>query len=300
MARPSPSDGPPDRNDARLEAPILQRVGIGSKNAPRLDRAFAGFGTGSAVWRRMAPMEAGGGPRALLIDDDVELCELVTEYLSTEGFEIEVVHDGKSGVEKAVSGKHRLVILDVMLPGLGGFEALRQIRAESDVPVIMLTARGDDVDRIVGLEMGADDYLPKPFNPRELVARIGAVLRRARATSSDSSGPVEPETLRVGDVEMEPAARLVRRNGTRIDLTAVEFDLLEMLLRGAGRVLRREEMSRQVLGRAHSPFDRSLDMHISHLRRKLGERPDGGQTIQAVRSVGYVYTLPARTEPGEE
>ncbi len=248
----------------------------------------------------MTIMDGDGGPRVLLIDDDVELCELVTEYLSTEGFQIDVVHDGKSGVERAVGGGYRFVILDVMLPGLGGFEALRQIRAQSDVPVIMLTARGDDVDRIVGLEMGADDYLPKPFNPRELVARIGAVLRRTRASGVQTGVPTEPEVLKVGDVELDPAARLARRNGLRVDLTAVEFDLLEMLLRGAGKVLRREEMSRQVLGRAHSPFDRSLDMHVSHLRRKLGERRDGGQIIQAVRSVGYVYTLPPQTKRGKD
>lgn len=237
-------------------------------------------------------MEVEASQRALLIDDDVELGELVTEYLETEGFQVDVVHDGVQGVQRVVAGGHSVVILDVMLPGLNGFEALRQIRTQSDVPVVMLTARGDDVDRIVGLEIGADDYLPKPFNPRELVARIRAVLRRARPTRAVSAVPAE--VVRVGDVELDPAARSVRRGGCGVELTAVEFDLLECLLRGAGTVLKRDDLVRSVLGRPHNPFDRSLDMHVSHLRKKLGDHPGGGQRIKSVRSVGYIYAVEGR------
>src|SRR6266446_7617242 len=171
----------------------------------------------------------------LIIDDDVALCELVTEYLEPHGFQIKSVHRGDTGAEAALSGDFAIVVLDVMLPGLNGFEVLRRLRAESKVPVLMLTARGDDVDRIVGLEIGADDYLPKPFNPRELVARIRAILRRTRRTEPHGAAAV-PEVVRVGDVELDPATRSVRHAGQAVDLTSVEFSLLEVLLREAGRV----------------------------------------------------------------
>ncbi len=225
--------------------------------------------------------------RILIIDDDVTLCELVTEYLEPLGFAVEAVHQGHAGAERAVAGEHSLVVLDVMLPGLDGFEVLRRIRARSGIPVLMLTARGDDVDRIVGLEIGADDYLPKPFNPRELAARIKAILRRTQAeqTKGDSSG----RTLSVGDVEIESGTRAVRCVGKVIDLTAVEYDLLEMLLRSAGRIMTREELSQDVLGRNSSPFDRSIDVHISNLRRKLGPKVGGVERIKTVRGVGYIY-----------
>lgn len=223
--------------------------------------------------------------RILIIDDDVALCELVTEYLEPLGFEIEAIHRGDEGAKRALEGKHSIVVLDVMLPGLNGFEVLRRIRAESALPVLMLTARGDDVDRIVGLEIGADDYLPKPFNPRELVARIRAILRR---TSADAGGvPTKP--LRVGDVELNVGTRMVRCAGKLVELTAVEFDLLEKLLRAAGRVIRREELSKEVLGRSPSPFDRSIDMHISNLRKKLGSHAGATERIKTVRGVGYIY-----------
>ncbi len=229
------------------------------------------------------------GESVLGIDDDVELCELVTEYLQTEGFRVEAVNDGTDAVEMAVSGAYRLIILDVMLPGMNGFEVLRRIRARSQVPVLMLTARGEEVDRIVGLEVGADDYLPKPFNPRELVARIRAILRR---TQEEASGfvPSQPESLSLGDIELDTGTRRVQCAGQAIELTTVEFDLLEEFLRTAGSVMKREELVERVLGRTFSPFDRSIDMHVSKLRRKLGPHPDGSQRIKSIRSVGYIYT----------
>ncbi len=223
----------------------------------------------------------------LIIDDDVALCELVTEYLEPLGFKVDSVHRGDAGAEQALAGKYSIVILDVMLPGLNGFEVLRSIRAQSKLPVLMLTARGDDVDRIVGLEIGADDYLPKPFNPRELVARIRAILRR---TGTESSGSAAKPII-VGDIELDRGTRVVRRGGKIVSLTAVEFDLLEKLLRGAGRILSREDLSKDVLGRNTSPFDRSIDMHISNLRKKLGHQIGAVERIKTVRGVGYIYAL---------
>jgi len=223
----------------------------------------------------------------LIIDDDVALCELVTEYLEPLGFQIESVHRGDAGAERALAGEHSLVVLDVMLPGLNGFEVLRRIRAESKIPVLMLTARGDDIDRIVGLEIGADDYLPKPFNPRELTARIRAILRRT--TSETPVDQALEKRLQVGDVELDSGTRAITRSGQNVELTAVEFDLLEKLLRSAGQIVTREELSKQVLGRSASPFDRSIDMHISNLRKKLGHRTDATERIKTVRGVGYIY-----------
>jgi two-component system response regulator CpxR len=223
----------------------------------------------------------------LIIDDDVALCELVTEYLEPLGFEIQAVNRGDQGAETALAGNFSIVVLDVMLPGLNGFEVLRRIRAESKVPVLMLTARGDDVDRIVGLEIGADDYLPKPFNPRELVARIRAILRRSQ--TDDAREANQAGTLTAGDVELDAATRVVRRAGQVVEVTAVEFDLLEKLLRAAGRIITREELSKAVLGRSTSPFDRSIDMHISNLRKKLGHQLGDVERIKTVRGVGYIY-----------
>ncbi|HJU57038.1 MAG TPA: response regulator transcription factor [Pyrinomonadaceae bacterium] len=236
--------------------------------------------------------------RVLVIDDDVGLCELVAEYLGSEGYEVEAAHDGETGVERALSGGHELAVLDVMLPGINGFEVLRRIRARSRLPVVMLTARGLDVDRIVGLELGADDYLPKPFNPRELVARINAVLRRARPDAPEEK--TERETLSVGDVEMDNRTRTVRREGRVVELTAVEYDLLKRLLAAPGRVVTREELVRDVLHRNLSPFDRSIDMHVSNLRKKLGHQVGGTETerIKTVRGVGYIYTEEGMRDEG--
>jgi len=231
-------------------------------------------------------------PRILLVDDDVELCELLVEYLEPEGFQIDLCHDGIQGLREALTGQHSLVILDVMLPGLQGFEVLRRIREKSHIPVLMLTARGDDVDRIVGLEMGADDYLPKPFNPREMVARIRAISRRASAARPQMT---QARRLEVHDVELCQASRKVLVGGTPVSLTAVEFSLLELLLCHVGQVVKREDISQQVLGREASPLDRSIDVHVSNLRKKLGPHPSLGERIQAVRGVGYVYVSPKDT-----
>jgi len=229
--------------------------------------------------------------RVLVVDDDVELCDLVKEFLQPEGLQVEAVHNGNRGLERALSGEHALVVLDVMLPGMNGLDVLRKLRATSTVPVLLLTARGQDVDRIVGLELGADDYLPKPFNPRELVARIRAILRRTKG--GEGGERQAPQTsVRVGDVELNPATRTVLRGGEAVDLTAVEFNLLDVLLREAGRVVTRDELAKIALGRMFSPYDRSIDMHISKLRKKLGEDGKGGERIKTVRGVGYIYAAP--------
>jgi DNA-binding response OmpR family regulator len=222
--------------------------------------------------------------RVLIVDDDVELCRLLGERLSSEGFTLEAVHDGPRGLERVLSEEHALVILDLMLPGMGGLDVLRRLRSHSPVPVLILTARGEDVDRILGLEIGADDYLPKPFNPRELIARIRAILRRTSRTVATGN------SVTVGDVELDPAAREVRMDGTQIELTSVEFALLETLLRDAGRVVTREQLTETVLGRKLGPFDRVIDVHISNLRKKLN-RVHGEERIKAVRGSGYVFVV---------
>ncbi|MBS1811979.1 MAG: response regulator transcription factor [Acidobacteria bacterium] len=225
--------------------------------------------------------------RILLIDDDIELCELVGEFLTSEGFTVTSVHDGEQGVNQVLANDYGLIVLDVMLPSLNGFEVLRRVRSVKRTPIIMLTARGEDVDRIIGLELGADDYLPKPFNPRELVARIRAVLRRMQPTAPKESGE---EKLIVGEIELSKSSRVVRCNGLLIDLTSAEFDLLELLMQAAGKVVTREEIARLALGKEYSPFDRSIDMHVSNLRKKIGERNDGIERIKSVRGIGYIYT----------
>jgi DNA-binding response OmpR family regulator len=226
--------------------------------------------------------------RVLIIDDDEELCDLVSEYLTVEGFETTCVHDGQSGLERARSGDFDMAILDVMLPKMNGFDVLRKLREDSDVPVLMLTARGDDMERIVGLEIGADDYLPKPFNPRELVARLRAILRRV---SNDDENGSTPEKVQVDDLEISTTSRSAKLQGSEVALTSVEFDLLVNLVRQAGRIVKKEDLSENVLDRSLSPYDRSLDMHISNLRKKLGHRADGSERIKTVRSVGYIYTV---------
>lgn len=228
--------------------------------------------------------------RILVVDDDAELCALVAEYLEPEGFSVESAHDGLEGTERALTNDYALIVLDVMLPGINGFEALRRIRAHSRTPVLMLTARGADVDRIVGLEIGADDYLPKSFNPRELVARIHAILRRAPhkpETNSTASASASGETITLGDVSLNVGARTVRRDGKLVDVTSTEFDVLTALVARAGHVVSREELSQAALGRPLAPLDRSIDMHVSSLRRKLGT--DGVERIKTVRGTGYIY-----------
>lgn len=223
--------------------------------------------------------------RILVIDDDVELCELVAEYLEPDGYKVEAVHEGHEGVQHALSGEHVLIVLDYMLPGLNGFEVLRQIRATSRVPIVMLTARGDDINRIIGLQIGADDYLPKPFNPLELVARINAVLRRSQPQPDQT----QPELVVVGDIEIDNRTRTVHRGNQPIELTVVEYSLLEKLLTAPGRILTREELVKEVLHRDLSPLDRSIDTHVSNLRRKLGHEVNGVERIKTVRGIGYIY-----------
>lgn len=225
----------------------------------------------------------------LLIDDDVELCSMLTEYMGRYGFKVTALHRGDTGLVAALERPFALVLLDVMLPGLDGFEVLRRIRTASTVSVLLLTARGEDVDRIVGLEIGADDYLSKPFNPRELLARIRAILRR----SAGSQVLSEPGTLRAEGLELNAAARTVQFNGISIDLTDVEFALLEALMSSPGAVVAREAISESVLGRKFHPFDRSLDMHVSRLRRKLADSGVPEAQVKTIRGVGYQLAVSA-------
>jgi two-component system response regulator CpxR len=219
----------------------------------------------------------------LLIDDDVELCSMLTEYMGRYGFRTTVVHRGDTGLKAALEKTYALVLLDVMLPGLDGFEVLRRIRASSAVSVLLLTARGEDVDRIVGLEIGADDYLSKPFNPRELLARMRAILRR----TAGAQVVQEQTLLRADGLELNRAARTVLQNGRKIDLTDVEFGLLEALMNAPGKVVTREDISENVLGRKFHPFDRSLDMHVSRLRRKLSGKDAAEELVKTIRGTGY-------------
>lgn len=233
--------------------------------------------------------------RILVIDDDIELCELLTDYLNSEGFEVDTVNHGGQGADQALAEKYALVVLDVMLPGMNGFDVLRKIRGASRLPVIMLTARGDDVDRIVGLELGADDYLPKPFNPRELVARIRAIQRRTETVVTGAVGSTQQSRdVSVGDIILSSVNRSVKRNGEQIELTSVEFTLLEVLLRQAGEVICREELVEKSLGRKLSPYDRSIDVHISSLRKKLGHFYENSERIKTIRGIGYLYAMPER------
>ena len=230
-------------------------------------------------------------PKILLVDDDKALCELLVEYLGGEGLAVEAENDGPGGLARASAGGCDLVVLDVMLPGKSGLEVLRELRRASAVPVVMLTARGEEVDRIVGLELGADDYVPKPFNPRELAARIRAVLRRAAEPLTPGAHD-RRRPLAVGDVLLDPGARSVRRGGEEIVLTGVEFSLLEALLRAAGQLVKREDLYREVFGRRGGALDRSLDVHVSAVRKKLGPQPEGRERIKTVRGLGYQYVLP--------
>lgn len=230
----------------------------------------------------------------LLIDDDVDLCAMLTDYLGRHGFHIASVHNGEAGLRFALTESYAMVLLDVMLPGLNGFEVLRRLRSTSSMNVLLLTARGDDVDRIVGLEIGADDYLPKPFNPRELLARIRAILRRgSRAESSVHAPRQVSDSVSALGLELDAAARTVSCDGKPVSLTDVEFALLQTLMRSVGEVVERERLAEAVLGRKLHPFDRSLDMHISRLRRKLEETCCLGERVKTIRGVGYQLAIPS-------
>jgi two-component system response regulator CpxR len=236
--------------------------------------------------------------QVLLIDDDRELCAMLSDYLGRHGFQVTAEHHGETGLQRAQSGRFSIVLLDVMLPGMDGFEVLRHLRAASQVSVLLLTARGEDVDRIVGLEIGADDYLPKPFNPRELLARMRAILRRNTSSEAMPDAAVPAHRLSVDGLELDTGSRSARFHGLDLALTDVEFALLEALMQAPGQVLTREHLVEAVLGRSFNPFDRSLDMHISRLRRKLDESAGIGDRIKTVRSVGYQLAVAARFEPG--
>jgi two-component system, OmpR family, response regulator CpxR len=229
-----------------------------------------------------------GNPRILVIDDDAELASLLGEFLRREGFDVAFAHDGEKGLQAALASPPRdLIVLDVMLPGMDGFAVLRKLREKSRVPVLMLTARGEDVDRIIGLELGADDYLPKPFNPRELAARIRAILRRAESKASASPAPIA-----VNGVTLDPSTREVVCDGRSIEFTTIEFEILQALMRAAGRVLSRDDVMEQLYQRKSTPFDRAIDVHIAHVRKKL---ETDREIIKTVRGVGYQF-LKGRSE----
>lgn len=228
--------------------------------------------------------------RLLVVDDDKKLCRLIREYLEPLGYDVTAAHTGPEGLEVALRGSFSAVILDVMLPGMNGFDVLRELRAKSSVPVLMLTARGEEPDRIVGLEMGADDYLPKTFSTRELLARLRAVMRRSTLAGLQAEERVP--AIVVGDLHLDPEARLAALGDQPLQLTAVEFDLLLALAKGAGRVRTREQLLNEVADRNFDVFDRSIDVHISSLRKKLGDDPRAPKFIVTVRSAGYLLRKP--------
>lgn len=225
-------------------------------------------------------------PRVLLVDDDVELTEMLSMYLAREGFDVHAVHDGESGAVEATRSAYAIVVLDIMMPRMSGIEALRRIRTASQVPVLMLTARGENVDRIVGLDMGADDYVPKPCTPGELAARIRAILRRTE-TREPASALASPRVLQVGELALWPGSRRALWRGEPLELTGTEFSLLDVLARHAGQLVSKDAISQQAFGQPLARFDRRIDVHISSIRQKLGTRPDGQSWIQSVRGRGY-------------
>lgn len=222
--------------------------------------------------------------KVLLIDDDVELTSLLSEYLVEEGFEARAVHDGRTGVEELMSRQYDIAVLDIMMPRMNGIEVLQRIRKASDVPVLMLTARGDNIDRITGLNLGADDYVSKPCTPDELVARLRAILRRSqRAGSSDASANI----LRSGTLVLHPSSRAAEWQHGPLDLTGAEFSILEVLVRNVGQLVSKQDMSKRAFGQPLTAFDRRIDVHISSIRQKLGTRDDGQSWIRTVRGQGY-------------
>ena len=225
--------------------------------------------------------------KLLLIDDDKKLCGMLENYLALENFDTESIHDGEGAASKALSGDYDLVILDIMLPGQSGFEVLKSIRETSTMPVLMLTARGEDIDSVVGLELGADDYLAKPCSPRVLIAHIRAILRRSNANDQTGSSS---EILHIGNIELAPKSRTVYREQNPVDLTSTEFTILETLMRNAGTVVKKNELSEIALGRKLAHFDRSLDVHISNVRKKLGFILDQDKRIKTIRNVGYIFS----------
>ena len=236
--------------------------------------------------------------RLLLVEDDEKLCRLLRDYLAPLGYDVEMVHDGREGLSRAQAGGHAAVILDVMLPGMGGFDILRELRRTSQVPVLMLTALGDEVDRIAGLEIGADDYLPKTFSTRELLARLRAVLRRSVATAA-AIAESKPAPRSLGPLWMDPSARLATLDDAPLVLTKIEFDLLLALVEAPGRVRTREQLLLAAADRDFEAFDRSIDVHVSSLRKKLGDDPKTPRWIETVRGIGYRMVAPPGRAPGE-
>jgi two-component system response regulator CpxR len=232
----------------------------------------------------------------LIVDDDITLCVLLQEYLQTEGFNVTVVHKGEEGLENAFAAEYALVVLDRAMPDMSGLKVLQRLRSRSKVPVIIISARGDEMERIKGLELGADDYLPKPFNPRELTARIRSIFRRIAPESMPTITLSTKST--VDDIEIDRGLRMAFREGKPIKLTASEYEILELLLRAPGRTVSREEMTIGALGRPVGLYDRSIDVHISNLRRKLGPHFNGVDRIRTVRGSGYLYS-PQHSENGE-
>ncbi len=246
--------------------------------------------TGQAQPHNPGPGTA-GRTRVLVIDDDRELCTLIRDYLEPLGYDVAAAHDGVDGLERASAEHWSAVILDVMLPGMDGFEVLKRLRARSDMPVLMLTARGDEADRIVGLEVGADDYLPKTFSTRELLARLRAVIRRATRPAARPEDAAEPEIV-VGPLRVNPGLRTAAVGDQALNLTALEFDLLACLARARGRVKSREELLETIADRDYEVFDRSVDVHIWSLRKKLGDDPKNPRFIRTIRAVGYQLINP--------
>jgi two-component system response regulator CpxR len=218
-------------------------------------------------------------PTILIADDDTELCELLREYLGLEGFEVRLAFDGEQALTESRRPGLDAMVLDIMMPKMNGIDVLRKLRKESELPVIMLTARGDDLDRIIGLELGADDYLAKPANPRELLARIRAIFNTQSTVA----------VLEVGDLVLNQARRELRRDGLLIDLTSTEFSILQLLLQRSGEVVEKKDLYLAALGREPVAYDRSIDMHVSNLRRKLGLAKDGTERIETIRGIGYQY-----------
>ncbi len=232
----------------------------------------------------------------LIIDDDKKLCRLVKDYLEPMGYDVDAAHTGSHGLEKVLAGDFNVVILDVMMPEMDGFEVLKRLRKESDIPVLMLTARGDETDRIVGLEMGADDYLPKTFSTRELLARLRAVTRRSFKSGPHPGPTAMDQALILENLQISPTSRTARLGADILNLTPIEFDLLMCLAKAAGRVLTRDQLLDAVSGRSYDVFDRSVDVHISSLRRKLGDDSRNPRFIKTVRSAGYMFIDPRSQE----
>jgi two-component system response regulator CpxR len=230
--------------------------------------------------------------KILIVDDDKKLCQLVADYLEPMGYKVAAAHNGAQGLQMLLEGDYNAVILDVMMPQMDGFDVLKRLRRESDIPVLMLTARGEETDRIVGLEMGADDYLPKTFSSRELLARLRAVTRRHIVSERQAASAEKDKVLIFENLEIEQSSRTVRLDAIILKLTPIEYDLLTILARSAGRVLTRDQLLDAVAGRNYEVFDRSIDVHISSLRRKLGEDPRNPRFIKTVRTAGYMFKDP--------